>query len=309
MSRLLISLLGIAALALLVVTALDAASGQPNSGQPIDRHGIKPIRSGKGNTAGVSLHSSSTQGAVSPTPKVYLVFWGSQWHSASGDPDGAASALQTFFANLYGSSDTWGTTLSQYCEGLRQGTTSCSGQGTGVVHPTATPLTGVWYDDAAPAPAKANAPALAAEAQAAAAHFANTTQAPNLNAQYVIASPSGTHPDGFPNAGFCGWHSSSNTPYGRVAFTNLPYVPDLGTGACTTISPAKPLDGYFSTETHEYAEVVTDFWQNNGWLASGDAEIADLCESLDSYLTLGQQQYDVQGLWSNNAGGCVTNGT
>ena len=240
---------------------------------------------------------------------MYLVFWGSQWRSSAGDPYGGAAALQTFFSNLYGSSDTWGTTLSQYCEGLRKGTTSCNGQGISVAHPSAAPLAGVWFDDAAPAPAKANSSALAGEAQAAAAHFGNTTQAPNLNAQYVIASPSGTHPDGFPNTGFCGWHSSSATPYGRVAFTNLPYVPDLGVGGCTTISPAAPLDGYFSTETHEYAETVTDFWPSNGWLATGGAEIGDLCESLDSYLTLGKQQFDVQGLWSNNAGGCVTNGT
>jgi hypothetical protein len=42
---------------------------------------------------------------------------------------------------------------------------------------------------------------------------------------------------------------------------------------------------------------------------AGGAEIGDLCESLDSYLTLVGQQFDVQGLWSNSAGGCVTNGT
>ena len=167
----------------------------------------------------------------------------------------------------------------------------------------------MWFDNATPAPTKANSSAIGNEAQAAAAHFGNTSQAPNLNAQYVIASPSGTHPDGFPNTGFCGWHSSSATPYGRIAFTNLPYVPDLGAGGCTTLSPAQPLDGYFSTETHEYAETVTDFWPSNGWLSSGGAEIGDLCESLDSYLTLGKQKFDVQGIWSNNANGCVTNGT
>ena len=312
-SRLVVSLLVIGSLSLVLVAALAAAGGAPNNGQPIERHGIKHIHASKGASSGLSLHSNSTQGAVSPTPRVYLVFWGSQWGTplaaGAGDPDGAAAALQAFFSNLYGTGDTWGTTLSQYCEGLAKGTTSCNKQGIAIVHPTASVLAGVWFDNTAAAPSKANTNALAGEAQAAAAHFGNTNQTPNLNAQYVIASPSGTHPDGFPNTGFCGWHSSSATPYGRVAFTNLPYVPDLGVGACTTLSPATALDGYFSTETHEYAETVTDFWPSNGWLASSGAEIGDLCETLDSRLTLGGQQFDVQGLWSNNVGGCVTNGT
>jgi serine protease len=306
--RLFFSLLVTGLLSLTLVSALGASNSEPNNGQPIERHGIKNIHTGKGNATGVSLRSKSTQGAVSPTPQVYLVFWGSQWRTTVGDPDGAAPALQSFFGSLDGSSDTWGTILSQYCEGLAKGTTACNGQGTGIQHPASSPLAGVWYDDSAPAPSKANSSAIAGEAQAAAAHFGNTTQGPNLNAQYVIASPSGTHPDGFPSTGFCGWHSSIATPYGQIAFTNLPYVPDLGPGACTTLPNAGLLDGYFSTETHEYAETVTDFWPSNGWLGAGGAEIGDLCESLDSTITLNGQTFDVQGLWSNIAGACVTSG-
>src|SRR4051794_13144210 len=61
----------------------------------------------------LSLQTSGTQGVVSPTPKVYLVFWGSQW---SSDPAGVANDMQAMFRGLYGSADTWGTILSQYCE-------------------------------------------------------------------------------------------------------------------------------------------------------------------------------------------------
>ena len=74
------------------------------------------------------------------------------------------------------------------------------------------------------------------------------------------------------------------------------------------MQPAQLLDGYFSTETHEYAETVTDFFPSSGWLGQGGTEIGDLCESLDNYLRLGGENFDVQGLWSNAAGGCVTNG-
>ena len=76
---------------------------------------------------------------------------------------------------------------------------------------------------------------------AAAAHFGNTTAASNRNAQYVILSPTGTHPDGFNTTGsqFCAWHDYTgdtdacrrrrrSSPYGPLAFTNMPYVTDMG---------------------------------------------------------------------------------
>jgi serine protease len=296
-------------LAVVLASFLPASGLASSNDAPIVRHGVKNIvRGASTNQTSVRLRSNDPTGAVSPNPQVYLVFWGSQWRNG-GDPAGAAPALQTFFSNLYGTKDTWGTTLDQYCEGLPAGTVTCTAPGVFVTHPTSSPLAGVWFDDAAPAPDKANSSQIGNEAAAAAAHFGNTTQAPNLNAQYVIASPSGTHPDGFPKTGFCGWHTSTPTKLGTIAFTNLPYVPDLGAGGCTTMPAAQLLDGYFSTETHEYAETVTDFFPSSGWLGQGGAEIGDLCENLDSYLKLGGQNFDVQGLWSNAAGGCVTNGT
>ena len=303
------SLLLVGLLLALGISAAQAASTR-TAESPIVRLGIKHIGHGSktAKTGPLVLHSSATQGVISPSPAVYLVFWGSQW-AGGGDPAGAAPALQTFFANLYGSADTWGTILSQYCEGLPAGTTSCNGLGTPVVHPATSllPAGHVWFDNSAAAPAKATTGQIAAEATNAAAHFGNTSQVPNLNAQYVIASPSGTHPDGFPKTGFCGWHSKTNAgAAGTIAFTNLPYVPDLSVGACTTLTAPGPLDGYFSTETHEYAETVTDFWPSSGWLSSGGLEIGDLCESLDNTLTLAGTRFDVQGLWSNSTGKCVT---
>jgi serine protease len=84
-------------------------------------------------------------------------------------------------------------------------------------------------------------------------------------------------------------------------------VPDLPAAACTTIASPRLIDGYESTETHEYAETVTDPFPSNGWLR-GSAEIGDLCENQDAYLTVKNATFDVQALWSNAAGGCVTSG-
>lgn len=251
----------------------------------------------------LTLHSSALTGVIMPNPKVYLVFWGSQW---SNDPAGAAPALQAMFTNLVGSQDKWGPILDQYCEGLPVGTSSCGNSGTHVTHPSSGLLAGVWFDNASAAPSRASIAQLAAEAVSAASHFNNITQAPNLNAQYVIPSPTQTHPDGFPGS-FCGWHDFTTTSTGvNIAYTNLPYVPDLGTGACTTLSPARMLDGYESTETHEYAETVTDPFPSTGWLAKGGSEIGDLCINLDAYLNTTGGTFDVQGLWSNAVSSCVT---
>ena len=237
---------------------------------------------------------------------MYLVFWGSQW---SSDPAGVAPDLQAMFNGLNGAQDTWGTILSQYCENAPTGTTTCPASATFVQHPTSSDLTGVWFDNAAAEPTKASKAQLAAEAAKAAVHFGNTTQAPNLNAQYVIVSPTGTHPNGFgPKGSFCAWHDKTSSTSGTLAYTNLPYVPDLGAGACTTLTDGRLLSGIESTETHEYAETVTDFWPTVGWYNSGGGEIGDECENLDAYLTVSTGRFDVQGLWSNKAGGCVTSG-
>ena len=287
-----------------LIATTTAANAAP-SAAGIAAKAQHPSGKGKSSGSGLTLRSSAATGVVQTTPVVYLVFWGSQW---SNDPAGAAPALQNMFGSLYGSVDTWGTILNQYCEGLAVGTATCGANGTHIQHPTSSLVGGVWFDNTAASPAKASTAQLAAEAVAAAAHFGNTTQAPNLNAQYVIASPTQSHPDGFPKTGFCGWHSSISSSYGKVAYTNLPYVADLGAGACTTIAGARLIDGYESTETHEYAESVTDPFPSTGWLASGGAEIGDLCENLDAYLTTSAGTFDVQGLWSNAARGCVTSG-
>jgi hypothetical protein len=275
------------------------------SQHPSTTQAVHTSPTASGSVGQLSLQTSNAQGAVSPTPKVYLVFWGSQW---ANDPAGVAPDLQGMFKGLYGASDTWGTIMSQYCEGASAGITTCPSNATFVQHPASSPLVGVWFDNASAEPSKASTSQLANEASKAAAHFGNTTQAPNVNAQYVIVSPTGTHPNGFPHTGFCAWHNKTSSSYGTLAYTNLPYVPDLGAGACTTFTDGRLLSGIESTETHEYAETVTDFWPTAGWYNSGGGEIGDECVNLDAYLTLSTGTYDVQGLWSNAANGCVTHG-
>ena len=65
---------------------------------------------------------------TSGPPKVYLVFWGSQWgtqgsNSAgnvtlSGDPKGMAPYVESFIKGIGTNSETWSGVMTQYCEGV-----------------------------------------------------------------------------------------------------------------------------------------------------------------------------------------------
>src|SRR5581483_3736376 len=183
-------------------------------------------------------------GVTTGPEKVYVVFWGTQWGTAStdgngnttltGDTKGVAPRVQQMFKGIGTNNETWSGVMTQYCEGVASGATTCPANSAHVGYPTGGAYAGVWYDNSAAAPSQATGHAIAAEAVAAAGHFGNTTAAANRNAQYVIVSPTGTHPDGFntPGGNWCAWHDYTgdstlsgggvSSPYGPLAFTNLP---------------------------------------------------------------------------------------
>jgi serine protease len=223
-------------------------------------------------------------GPVATSPVVYLDFWGSQWDS---DPNGVEQYMQTLFGGLGDSSDTWSTTMSQYTDGSGNPVTF-----TGPV------LAGTWVDDSAAAPQSASQADLAAEAQNAASHFGVS----GPQADVFVLSPSGTNPDGFPNAGFCAWHDWNGT----TAYTNMPYVLDAGS-SCGADSVQNQLDGFSIVGGHEYAEAVTDPEPSSGWVdQSNGEEIGDLCAWTDlQAISLDTGSFAMQPLWSDNDNGCV----
>lgn len=304
----------------------------------------KEVSYGGGLTAGGLVGAGVTTGQ----PQVYLVFIGGQWGTEStngsgqaafsNDPDGEAPALQSFYAGLGTDGELWSGIVTQYCDGVATGATSCNSASQNIPYPSHGVLAGTWYDSSSSATSVTSAGAtgnqLAAEAETAAAHFGNLTQASNRDAQYVIASPTGADPDGWndPRNGYCAYHDDSHDPFidgggpvsgPIIAFTNLPYVPDAG-GSCganfVNSGASGVLDGATSTASHEYAETLTDQYPETvpppGWSDSSGDEIADLCVYLTAPsagamydLTLATGTFVVQGLWSNLAdaghGGCV----
>ena len=306
-------------------------------------HGAdKELTYGGGLTADGLVGAGVTTGA----PRVYLVFVGSRWGSEAtngagmvtftGDPDGEAVALQTLYGGLGTDGEQWSGTVTQYCDGVAVGATSCSSDEQSVPYPTGDVLAGVWYDNSAIATALTGSGAtghqLALEAEGAATHFGNLSQAANRDVQYVLASPTGSNPDGWsdPLTGYCAYHDDTHDPAidgggpaaGPVlAFTNLPYVPDAG-AACGAGSVNSPgvLDGATEAASHEYAETLTDQFPESsppgGWSDAAAEEIADLCAYIAAPapgaaydLVLASGTVAVQGLWSNQAnggaGGCV----
>jgi serine protease len=262
-------------------------------------------------------------GVTTGSPQVFLVFWGSQWGSAStdgngntvlsGDPNGAAPYYQTFLQSLGTNGETWSGVMTQYCDGGARGDTMCAPGQPHVGYPTGGALAGVFVDNAQPAPQQASHADLAAEAVNAAQFFGHTSAAQNRNAQYVVLSPSGTNPDGFPNAGFCAYHDFTTSQFGDIAFTNMPYVTDAGASCGQNFvngGSAGTLDGFSIVGGHEYAETITDQNPAGGWTAADGEENGDLCAWVTSGpgatqdITIGANTFAVQGTWSNDTNEC-----
>jgi serine protease len=285
-------------------------------------------------------------GVTTGQEKVYLVFWGSQWGSSgtdangdttlTGDPKGVAPRLQRLFKGLGTSGEKWSGVMTQYCEAVAAGSTTCPSDAPHVAYPTGVSLAGVWLDSSVAVPSQATEHALAVEAVTAASHFGNTSADLNRNAQYVVVSPTGTHPDGFnlSGSGFCAWHDwngdttltggAATSTVGDVAFTNLPYIPDAGTScgqSYVNAGTAGALDGLTIVEGHEYSETITDQNPAGGWTDVQGYENADKCSWVGTGGTGGAQNvafatgsYAMQATYSNDAAGCqiahpiVTNG-
>jgi hypothetical protein len=238
-------------------------------------------------------------GQVQHSPHIYLLFWGPNWFTDSGQ---AASApyLQSFYAGLgVQPQDNWSTTMTQYGDG------SGSPSFTGLVYE------GAWQDISTP-PTDATQAQLAAEADAFTSSEGITDR---TDAQIVIATQSGICPAYFYaptcNGGtgpYCAWHSTSSEPY-----TTLPYLLDAGSG-CGEYYLGGMYDGFSIVGGHEYAETVSDPYVGAGWWDPNDpygGEIGDKCawRTPDGDVSLSTGSFAMQSLWSNSANACVMSST
>jgi hypothetical protein len=248
-------------------------------------------------------------GSVQHSPHVYLLLWGPAWSTSPGE-EASASYLESFYSGLGAQpDDNWSTTTSQY------------GDGSGFPAFTGSVYEGAFQDTSTP-PSGVDQSGLAAEADA----FATSQGVTDLgDAQIVVATQSGTCPQGFYAPGcaggtgnYCAWHSSSNEPY-----TNLPYILDAGAGCGEDfVNGNGTYDGFSIVGGHEYAETITDPYPDSGWFDYNDSisggEIGDKCawrgESWGGNdpagdVTLSTGSFAMQSLWSNAANACVMSTT
>jgi serine protease len=334
------------------VTRADPIAPPPGSTNPYApsyqhpyRQGAVPTRSAKANIdahqAKQSLAPATASnlrygggvdgiGVTTGHPQVYLVFWGSNWGASTtnakgdltfgGDPAAGAPVVQELFKGIGSGGlfrETWSGVMAQYCE-TSVGSTACQAADPHVGFPFGQALYGVWYDNQVISN-QPSAADIAQEAVNAAGHFGNTTPATNRNAQYIILSPHNSHPDGFGAGGsFCAWHFwnggvNVTSPYGDVAFTNMPYVMDAGADCGAgffNAGAAGALDGYTMVVGHEYAETITDQLPAGGW-TDGNDENADKCAWIQRGLSGGPANvpmttgtFVMQSTWSNEDSGC-----
>jgi hypothetical protein len=273
-------------------------------------------------------------GVTSGTPKVYLVFFGTQWGSQSTDSSGnltfssdslgGAPYIQKLFKGIGTGGETWSGVMTQYCDGssVATGATTCPSGAPHVGYPSSGAFAGVWYDNSAASPDPASGNQLAKEAIKAASHFGNTTAAANRFAQYDILSAPGTNPDNYQTGGFCAWHDyngdttltggAASSSVGDVAFTNMPYVMDQGASCGQNFVNANgPLDGYSIVNGHEYAETVSDQNPAGGWTnPSSGAENGDECawitsgQGASANVGTGSGTFAMQSTWSNDTNRC-----
>src|SRR3954468_17171612 len=74
-------------------------------------------------------------GVTTGPERVHLVFWGSQWGTVgsdangnttlSGDSKAEAPTLQQLFKGIGTNNETWSGVMTQYCEGVAAGSTTC----------------------------------------------------------------------------------------------------------------------------------------------------------------------------------------
>ncbi|GAA2153598.1 hypothetical protein GCM10009760_51500 [Kitasatospora kazusensis] len=264
-------------------------------------------------------------GVTSGPPRVYVIYWGSQWGTAgkdadgnttlSNDPDNAAPYQQSFFKGLGSNGDAWSGVLTQYCESVATGSASCPADAPHVGYPqSGGALAGVWVDNSTAAPQQATEPQIAAETAAAAKHFGNTTAAQNRNVQYVVTTAKGMDPDSWHELNtWCAWHTFERSSYGTLAYTIMPYLTDNKYCGTNWINPGPRgrLDGYSILGGHEYAETVTDQNAMGGWIDPAGQENGDKCAWITQgtpgglfNLQLATGAFAVQTTWSNDQHTC-----
>ncbi|HLY33865.1 MAG TPA: hypothetical protein VKQ07_04975 [Jatrophihabitantaceae bacterium] len=275
--------------------------------------------------------TAADPGVITGRPRVYVVFFGTQWGTSSvddrgdltftNDPNAGAPYLQEFFRGVGTGGEGWSNIMTQYCAApyIAAGASTCPHASPRPQYPLGGALAGAWYDDSIAEPADAQFDDLSASARRAAVHFGNTTPASNSNAIYVVLSAKGTDPGGYIEDGrTCAYHGFDvDASLGSLPVVNVPYLMEVTNCGAGFVNPGNVLDAYSIAASHEYAETITNTDPGRGWHhSSADKydgyEIADDCSWVqpgtmggNGNINTAHGTFAVTSLWSNDAQACL----
>jgi DNA-binding beta-propeller fold protein YncE len=221
----------------------------------------------------------SEAGQVQHSPKVYVIYWGSNFNTNEKGIE-VHSMLQNLFAGL--TSSAYQGILTQYFDA------------TGRISSTVTPNS--FIDESVKAPAELNA--LKVEEEVSAMVAANKWTA-ETSAQFLLTTAPGSTYQTTTGCAYHGVTSASAHVTGGIVYDFVPYQgdPPFSTNGCVEIgNPTKnPVFKTSKSASHEYAEAATDPLLNS-WRAASGAEISDICQAQNIVeLSSGawvQNQYD-----------------
>ena len=254
-----------------VMTAVPAGAGTPGP-HLRPQHAAKPTASSPLIDHGGKLLPSST---------TYAIWWGS-----SGFPSDEQGAIPTLLQGFGGS--TYLATADQYMRGGK----ATSSFAKAFTDPSAPPSHGPSVNTIVNEVAKV---------------LAGNNITPDPNAIYFV------YTSNFPKVRYCAWHAAGSI--GSVT-VQVGYIPNT-----TGVSGCAPPGGYTANNgltqgtqsiadstAHEFMETVTDPIPTTGWADKNGQEIADKCVTFYGSLvrlSSSRTQWQLQGEWSNAAGGCV----
>jgi hypothetical protein len=227
-------------------------------------------------------------GAVQHLPKLYLIFWGSNWNAEPG------AAMRSQLIKLYEGlvNNSYQGILTQYSDKA----------GYVTIKPA---ILGNYTDTGVTAPSSVVDASIRTEVER--AEKANEWPGHSYSDQggpedqfIVFPAPGSTYAF---SEKFCGYHGVT----GNSVYTFVPYVGDEPFfGQCDGYEPNHNVAHISSmVASHEYSESATDpLWEGSSWTDTEGWEIGDICAGAAAATELPNGSW-VQPEWSNKDSACV----
>ncbi|HSB39695.1 MAG TPA: hypothetical protein VLD13_11450 [Gaiellaceae bacterium] len=217
-------------------------------------------------------------GPVMHSTTVVPIYWGTSWGNSSFVSD-KVSGLDTLYSRVGGTG--YARTNGEYTDGAGNVNTTNISKSANLTDLSATP-----------SGAPSTSQVLAEVARM-------TNNRPVANAYYPVYSD---QPRG--SAGYCAWHSTGTINGVRVQFGfffNLDGDPGCDPQSPPGLGHSQGLAALANVSGHELSEMLTDP-QLNAWYDQKGAENSDKCAwTFDGTVSIGGQDWKIQGNWSNAA--------